>query len=122
MCRRYLFAAVAAAALGAGSFFATAAIAADPPTPAAAAQQVDSALAARHKSAGLAPAELCDDATFLRRAWIDLAGRTPPFLAARDFLADTSQNKRAALVETLIASDEFTDHWGRVLTIMLTDR
>jgi hypothetical protein len=86
------------------------------------AQQVDGVLAAKQQAAGLQVAPICEDATFLRRAYVDLAGRTPPFLAARDFLADSSQNKRQKLVETLLASDEFAEHWGSVLTVMLTDR
>ncbi len=120
MCRRFVLAAVAA--MGVGAFGAGPARAADPPDAAAVAQQVDLALSSHQKAAGIAPLAACDDATFLRRAWIDLAGRTPPFLAAHDFLADSSQNKRGKLVETLLASDEFAEHWGRVLTIMLTDR
>jgi hypothetical protein len=120
MCRRLGFAALAAGC--AVVFLAGRAPAADQPGPAAVAQQVDLALAAHQKAAGVTPLAACDDATFLRRAYIDLAGRTPPFLAARDFLNDSSQNKRARLIETLLASDEFAEHWGRVLTIMLTDR
>jgi hypothetical protein len=120
MCGRFAVAAVAA--IGVGLFLAGPMLAADPPASAAVAEQVDLALTARQKAAGVAPLAACDDATFLRRAWVDLAGRTPPFLAARDFLADTSQNKRQQLIETLLASDEFAEHWGRVLTIMLTDR
>jgi len=122
MCRRFIFAAAAAAWVGVGLFLAGPAVGAEAPSVAAVSQQVDAALAAKQQAAGLQAAPICDDDTFLRRAWIDLAGRTPPFLAARDFLADSSQNKRQKLVETLLASDEFAEHWGSVLTIMLTER
>ena len=90
-----------------------------PPEPA---KQLDAALRIPQQAAGIEPASVCDDATFLRRAWLDLAGRTPPFLAARDFLADSSASKRARLIDSLLASEEFAEHWGRVLTIMLTER
>jgi hypothetical protein len=116
--RRRLFFTAAAVCVG----FAAVTAWADPPNAVAVAQQVDAVLAAKQQAAGLQVAPFCDDATFLRRAWVDLAGRTPPFLAARDFLADSSQNKRQKLVETLLASDEFAEHWGSVLTVMFTDR
>ena len=122
MCRRFIFAAAAAACVGLSFLLIDSAARAEPPNSTAVAQQVDAALLAKQKAAGVAPLAACDDAAFLRRAWVDLAGRTPPFLAARDFLADTSQNKRAALVESLLASEEFAEHWGSVLTIMLTER
>ncbi|MBI1899589.1 MAG: DUF1549 domain-containing protein [Planctomycetia bacterium] len=96
--------------------------AADGATAREAAARLDAALAAQWQSQGVDPAGACDDAAFLRRAWLDPAGRVPPFLAARDFLASRDENKREKLVDTLLASDEFADYWGRVLTEMLTQQ
>jgi hypothetical protein len=87
-----------------------------------AARQLDAALHADQQSVGVKPAASCDDSAFLRRAWLDLAGRVPPFLVARDFLKDDSPDKRARAIESLLASEEFAEHWGGQLTIMLTDR
>ena len=56
-----------------------------------------------------------DDASFLRRVWIDLAGRTPPALVVRDFLDDTSPERRAKMVARLLDSETFADHWDRLL-------
>jgi hypothetical protein len=96
--------------------------AADGPAARDAAARLDAALEARWQSQGVEPAGRCDDATFLRRAWLDLAGRVPPFLVARDFLPSRDENKRAKLVDSLLASDEFADYWGRVLTETLTQQ
>ena len=63
---------------------------------------------------------LADDATFLRRAWVDLAGHVPPAPFAREFLVDTDPGKRGKLVDRLLYSDDFADHWGRVLAIEMT--
>jgi hypothetical protein len=67
----------------------------------------------------LLPSELCDDETFLRRATIDLSGTLPSVEDYRAFLADTSQNKRAALVDHLIDSEGFTDLWTNLWAEML---
>jgi hypothetical protein len=61
-----------------------------------------------------------DDGTFLRRVWIDLAGHVPPALAVREFLNDKDPEKRAVMVDRLLSSEDFGDHWGRVLAIWTT--
>jgi hypothetical protein len=98
-------------------------VAAAPPTPEAdVRQQLDRALEAKWKSLQLTPEAPADDATFLRRVWLDLTGRVPPPLKAREFLDDKAPDKRTRLVEGLLASEEFADWWGRVWTQRLTDR
>jgi WD40 repeat protein/mono/diheme cytochrome c family protein len=81
----------------------------DPPTWG----RVDELVAAKWKRMKIAPSELCDDAEFIRRAYLDLTGLPPSAEAVRAFLADTTetQAKRAALVEQLIGSKEFVEYW-----------
>ena len=52
-----------------------------------------------------------DDAAFLRRISLDLTGRLPKPKHVRGFLADKKPGKRDRLIDTLLASDEFTDYW-----------
>jgi hypothetical protein len=87
-----------------------------------AAARIDGLLAARWAAAGVTPAAAADDAAFLRRAWIDLAGRVPPALNVRAFLDDPRPDKRSRLVEELLASEEFAEHWGRAWAQRLTAR
>ena len=54
----------------------------------------------------LPPAEVCDDATFLRRAYLDVAGQLPTPDEVRAFLADPSPQKRDAKIEELLAEKE----------------
>ena len=53
-----------------------------------------------------------DDATFLRRASLDLIGLTPTEEELDAFLADKSPDKRAALISNLLGRDlDYAAHW-----------
>ena len=73
---------------------------------------------------GLA-APLCDDATFVRRAYLDLAGMIPTGDQARAFLeaADTNgRDKRAELIAQLVASEPFNRRLANMYDITLMER
>ena len=59
----------------------------------------------------LAPSELCDDETFLRRVTLDLIARPPTVAEYRAFLADARPNKREIKIDQLLADDAFADFW-----------
>jgi hypothetical protein len=61
---------------------------------------------------GLTPSAPVDDATYLRRASIDVIGRLPTPEEVRAFLADSSPDKRARLVDRLLDRPEYADHWA----------
>jgi len=70
----------------------------------------------------IAPSDLCDDETFLRRVTLDLVAR-PPTVAEYDaFMADASPGKRAGKIDELIATNDFADYqaalWAEQLRIM----
>ncbi len=71
------------------------------------------------KNLGIPTSELCDDATFIRRVSIDLAGRIPTSAETEKFLAENDPAKRDRLVDTLLASgdyaDNFANKWGAIL-------
>ncbi|MEJ7592311.1 MAG: DUF1549 and DUF1553 domain-containing protein [Planctomycetaceae bacterium] len=80
---------------------------------------VDELTAAKWKKLGLTPSPLCDDATFIRRVTIDLCGRLPTADEARNFLQETSSNKRPDLIERLLESPDYPAYfalrWGAIL-------
>jgi len=59
----------------------------------------------------LEPSPPCDDATFIRRAFLDTIGRLPTAEEVRDYLADNAPQKRQRLVDLLLARPEFVDYW-----------
>jgi hypothetical protein len=60
---------------------------------------------------GLAPSPPCDEATFLRRAFLDTIGRLPSPEEVGEHLADRSPRRKERLVELLLARPEFVDYW-----------
>lgn len=70
----------------------------------------------RHIAAGLGrpvTAPAADDAEFLRRVFLDLAGRVPTAEQAKAFLDDAGADKRAKLIDDLLASPRFGEQFGR---------
>ena len=72
---------------------------------------IDSHVLAKLKSLNLPPADLCDDATFLRRVHLDVIGELPSPDEVREFLADTSPAKRSAKIEQLLLRPGHFDLW-----------
>jgi hypothetical protein len=60
----------------------------------------------------LKPSPPCDEATFLRRTFLDTIGRLPNPEEVRGYLADRSPAKKERLVELLLARPEFVDYWA----------
>jgi len=81
-------------------------------TPFQAQNQVDVLVKARLEQRGIKPANLCSDAVFVRRAYLDVIGTLPTLEDVRQFLADPSPGKRTALIESLLQRDEFADYWS----------
>lgn len=73
---------------------------------------IDRLLLAKWKELGLTPSPLCSDEEFLRRLMLDAIGTLPTPKEVRDFLADTSLDKRAKAVERVLSRPEFVDYWA----------
>ncbi|QEL17253.1 DUF1549 and DUF1553 domain-containing protein [Limnoglobus roseus] len=64
------------------------------------------------KQLGLTPSEQATDATFLRRAFLDIIGRLPTPDETRAFLKDADAKKREKLIDALLARPEYADFWA----------
>ncbi|HZK80021.1 MAG TPA: DUF1549 domain-containing protein, partial [Humisphaera sp.] len=70
----------------------------------------------------LPPAPLCDDATFIRRAFIDSIGTLPTAKEVRDFLTDSQNDKRSKLVDDLLKRPEYAEYWALQFADLLQNR
>ena len=72
---------------------------------------IDDELYKRLESLKVPPSPPAPDAVFLRRVSLDLTGETPAPDRVRAFLADKDPEKRAKLVDELLASRDFHRFW-----------
>jgi hypothetical protein len=81
---------------------------------AALAATIDRHLAAGWAAARIEPAPLAGDAEFVRRVYLDLAGRIPSVSEVRHFLDDQRPDKRRRLVSDLLAGPRCVTHFINV--------
>lgn len=73
---------------------------------------IDELALGKWKSLKIAPSKAASDESFLRRAYLDAAGILPTPEEVETFLADTAPDKRAKLIDSLLAREEFADYWA----------
>lgn len=73
---------------------------------------IDEHVFAKLRRLHIRPSELASDAEFLRRVYLDTAGRLPLEAETRAFLADTDPAKRRRLIDALLARPEFNELWA----------
>lgn len=74
---------------------------------------VDELVYDKLKRVKVSASELCTDAEFIRRVYLDLTGLPPTAEDVRHFLDDqrSTREKRDALVDRLIGSPQYVEHW-----------
>jgi hypothetical protein len=87
--------------------------------PVAPAPTIDALVAQAWGAAGITPAPDAEQGEYLRRVTLDLLGRVPTLPETRAFLADAAPDRRARLVDRLLASREFAEHWGDLYADLL---
>ncbi len=74
--------------------------------------KIDELVFTRLKRLGIQPANVCSDAVFVRRVYLDAIGTLPTAYEAKEFLLNGDPNKRATLVDRLLERDEYADYWA----------
>ncbi|TWT64766.1 Planctomycete cytochrome C [Allorhodopirellula solitaria] len=75
--------------------------------------EIDSFILARLEEAGLPPAADADRHVLMRRLYFDLIGMPPTADQAADFLSQSDPQAVENLVDELLASKHFGEHWAR---------
>ena len=83
---------------------------------------IDHFLVAEWNARGIVPAPVCEDRVFVRRVYLDLAGRIPTREEASAFLEDPSAEKRTALVDRLLAGEEYPRVFREIWDALLMGR
>ena len=83
---------------------------------------IDELVFAHLKRAGIPPSLLCDDATFLRRVTLDIAGRLPGDREAKEFFAGKDPHKRDQVVAALLNSPDYADYFAGKWTALLKNQ
>jgi hypothetical protein len=83
---------------------------------------IDQLLVRQWRRLGITPSNLSDDATFIRRASIDICGTLPTREEVEAFLADTNADKRARLIDRLLERPEYASHFALKWADILQNR
>ena len=90
------------------------AVSANPQSAQEMARLIDKEIERRLAAAKIPASRQTNDGEFQRRVWLDVIGRIPPRAEATAFLDDTLPDKRARLIDHLLASPEFGQYWARL--------
>lgn len=81
--------------------------------------EIDKLIASKWNENGLKPSEKTSDEEFLRRLYIDVAGRIPNAEEVKQFLESKNKNKRSVKIDELLTSEEYggymADMWMQIL-------
>jgi hypothetical protein len=83
--------------------------------------EIDRLIAAKLEKEKISPNAPVTDEVFVRRVYLDIVGRIPSLKETTEFLASKDTDKRARLIDTLLASDgyvqNFANYWGDILRV-----
>lgn len=75
---------------------------------------IDQFVLAKLRDNGLSPSPASDWNRLIRRLHLDITGLPPEKKNIEEFLAEPTQEKYDAMVDNLLASDAFGEHWARM--------
>ena len=83
---------------------------------------IDELVFANLKELGVPPSPVSDEATFLRRVTLDVAGRLPTERETREFLTSNAVDKHEQVVDVLLRSPDYADYFANKWTAVLKNR
>jgi len=83
-------------------------------------QRIDALIVAAEQGAEFGP--VCDEASFVRRAYLDFAGRIPSYVETTAFLAGSLPDKRDRVIDALLAGPDYPRRMHDLFHAMLMER
>lgn len=83
---------------------------------------VDQAVFNKLKLLGIPASDRCDDLTFMRRVSLDICGTMPTEPEVRAFVADACPDKRDQLIDRLLDSPAYADHFANKWNFVLRNK
>ena len=74
--------------------------------------KIDDFVGNKMEEKGVFPTEEADSYDLIRRVYLDLTGVPPPLSKVKSFVKDTSENAYEKLVDELLASPNYGEHWA----------
>ncbi len=85
-------------------------------------EQIDLLVQQRWQQQQVSPAARCSDREFVRRVYLDLVGRIPTVAETTTFLADGRSERRSHLIDTLLSSEDYVQHFADLMDALLMGR
>jgi mono/diheme cytochrome c family protein len=83
---------------------------------------IDFLIEQKWREAKVTASGVCDDRAFVRRIYLDLAGRIPTRSEMDAFVSSNESQKRTLLVDRLLNGSEYPAHMAEVLDVVLMER
>ena len=83
---------------------------------------IDEFVFANLRTLRISPSQVCDDATFIRRVTLDIAGRLPNEAESQAFFADESEDRRDRVIDDLLRTPDYADYFANKWTSLLKNR
>jgi len=84
--------------------------------------RIDALIQAGQDKASIKSADVCSDAQFVRRIYIDLAGRIPTLEERQSFLDDPNPNKRTERIDRILQSEDYVQNFADTFDALLMGR
>lgn len=83
---------------------------------------IDKLVFGKLKQLGIPPSPVCDDATFVRRVYLDITGRLPTADEARAFVESNDAAKRDKLIDYLLETPGYGDYFANKWVMVLRNK
>jgi len=84
--------------------------------------EIDALVAKELQADKIEPAQRTTDEQFVRRVTLDLTGKLPVPADVTEFVDDHDSQKRAKLIDKLLASDDYAHHWAHYWRDVIASR